>query len=177
VPSTLVVPSVRSVADCCIARISCAVPGGQPQRAFDRLGHRDRAQGAVVDELRTRAWRVMPANGCSRCSSSMRRISAKSHPRSAAAVVHRRARHIERLRLAQGRQLVRRIDHRFALASPMRPSAPAKSSYLQRLLPDLGVQCFQIGTGIAFVGRPCKDLGGARPATRRPLLPFSDGSI
>jgi hypothetical protein len=44
-------------------------------------------------------------------------------------IVDRRARQTQQLRLAHDRQLVRRVDHRFALASPMRPSAPAKKSF------------------------------------------------
>ena len=49
-------------------------------------------------------------------------LSTLYEPADIAAPVHRRTRRVEQLRLAHHRQGVCRVDHRFALASPMRPS-------------------------------------------------------
>jgi hypothetical protein len=70
--------------------------------------------------------RVGPANGKFRFSSSVCRVSA----RSAAAwgkVVDVRARDLHQLGLAEHRQIMRRVDHFFALAPSMPPSTPAKN--------------------------------------------------
>jgi len=49
----------------------------------------------------------------------------------------------------------------YALASPMRPSAPDKKFVLQRQLADPGVQRLDVGAGLALLGRRGEDLGGA----------------
>ncbi len=60
-------------------------------------------------------------------------------------VVDRRARQVQQLRLAHDRQRVRRVNHRFALASPMRPSAPAKKSFSKANCPILACSVFTSG--------------------------------
>src|SRR5260370_9726141 len=60
-------------------------------------------------------------------------------------VVHRRARQFKQLRLAHDRQIVSAVDHRFALASPMRPSEPDKKSFSSANCPILACSVLRSG--------------------------------
>src|SRR5260370_5339529 len=68
-------------------------------------------------------------------------------------VVHRRARQLQQLRLAHDRQIVSTVDHRFALASPMRPSAPDKKSFSSANCPILACSVLR--------SRPCSRFSAA----------------
>jgi hypothetical protein len=83
-------------------------------------------------------------------------------------VVHRRARHVEQLRLAHDRQRVGRIDHRFALASPIRPSAPAKKSISSACSPILACSAFKSGPASRLSAAVAK-LPGALEQLGSPL--------
>ncbi len=99
---------------------------------------------------RSRSMRL-PANGCSRCNSSMRRISARSRwAHRLGVVVHRAAADAQQLGLALDRQFVVTVDHRFALSSPALLSAPSKKSFSSVNCPILACSAL-------------RSTGGARP--------------
>src|SRR5262249_61102095 len=69
-------------------------------------------------------------------------------------VVHRGAREPQKLRLASNRKSVLGIDHRFALASSIRPSAMDKKSFSMVSCPIFACRSLMLGPSWAFCLSP-----------------------
>ncbi len=107
----------------------------------------------------------LPMKGYSRCSSSMRRMTPKSPGRHRPGYDPAPA-DVQGLRLARDGQIVRTVDHRFALGnSPALPSAPSKKSFSSVSSPILACSAFK-STGAA------SPPGAAEPNT--PAAPSSN---
>ena len=76
-------------------------------------------------------------------------------------VVDRAPADVQNLRLAGNREIVRSVDHRFALSKPALVSAPSKKSFSSANSPILACSAFK-STG----ARPDFDSAGRRPRPR-----------
>jgi hypothetical protein len=91
------------------------------------VGIREDGQKVLLDWKRRR-HRRLPAKGNSRCSSSIRRISATGLSTPPGQVIDAAQADVQRRRLLGNRQIVLTVDHTLSLSKPALPSAPSKKS-------------------------------------------------
>jgi len=91
------------------------------------------AQHPTAREWMVEMQLIEPTHDCQICHRDRTRLVVNAAPADA-----------QKIRLPSNRQLMRGIDHRFALGRPALSSAPDKKSFSSAKLPDLGVQRLQV---------------------------------
>src|SRR5689334_16768317 len=91
-----------------------------------------------------------------------REIGVRRRPRQ---IIHAAAADAQSVRLSRDRQIVRAVDHRFALSNPALVSAPSKKSFSSVSSPILACNAFMSTAGSVALPPPASKTSAAPPSS------------